>query len=330
MRPSGTNGRGLAEVGVLPDAGPGLSDAALEGRSTAQIAGGAAAGELTALYLLHTDPLRDLPARRALALGARHGDDRRRPRRLPHRGHPRARTVVFPAESYAEKEGTITHPDGRLQRLRRSIAHQGETQAEWALLVELARRIGLDLDVPTGPVATAPRRRAPCRSTPGITPDEIGGRGVRWQERDAASAFAFEVDLGPFELEPPPPSPAGADGRFLLGTFRSVWAASEVEVSPALRFLHPRQRAELAPADAQRLGLLEGDRVVIGSNGTSVRATVALRAAMPPGSVFLQDAIPEDSASALEGPPRGGAQGVSALRAPGRRRATSSRGGCRS
>ena len=81
-----------------------------------------------------------------------------------------------------------------------------------------------------------------------------------------------------------------------------MWAAPEVEVSPALRFLHPRQRAELAPADAQRLGVLEGDRVVIGSNGTSVRATVALRAAMPPGSVFLQDAIPEDSASALEGP----------------------------
>jgi NADH-quinone oxidoreductase subunit G len=299
--PSGTNGRGLAEVGVLPDAGPGLSDASVEGRSTAQIAGGAAAGELTALYLLHTDPLRDLPHgalwRSALDTATTvvaHAD-------FLTEGIREFATVVFPSESYAEKEGTVTHPDGRLQRLRRSIAHQGETQAEWALLVELARRIGLDLDVPTGPVATS-LVAAAVPFYAGITPDEIGGRGVRWQERDAVSAFAFEVDLGPFELEPPPPSPAGSDGRFLLGTFRSVWAASEVEVSPALRFLHPRQRAELAPADAQRLGLLEGDRVVIGSNGTSVRATVALRAAMPPGSVFLQDAIPEDSASALEGP----------------------------
>jgi len=299
--PSGTNGRGLAEVGVLPDAGPGLSDAPLEGRSTAQIAGGAAAGELSALYLLHTDPLRDLPHgalwRSALDTATTvvaHAD-------FLTEGIREFATVVFPSESYAEKEGTVTHPDGRLQRLRRSIAHQGETQAEWALLVELARRIGLELDVPTGPVATG-LVAAAVPFYAGITPDEIGGRGVRWQERDAASGFAFEVDLGPFELEPPPPSPAGSDGRFLLGTFRSVWAASEVEASPALRFLHPRQRAELAPADAQRLGLLEGDRVVIGSNGTTVRATVALRAAMPPGSVFLQDAIPEDSASALEGP----------------------------
>jgi hypothetical protein len=42
--------------------------------------------------------------------------------------------------------------------------------------------------------------------------------------------------------------------------------------------------------------------VIVGSNGTSVSATVALRDAMPPGSVFLQSAIAEDSASALEGP----------------------------
>src|SRR6185312_17032845 len=110
------------------------------------------------------------------------------------------------------------------------------------------------------------------------------------------------VELGPFELEPPPTTPGSADGRFLLGTFRSVWAAPEVEVSPALRFLHPRQHVELSPADAQRLGVLEGDRVVVGSNGSSVHGTVALRAAMPPGSVFLQNAIPEDSASALDGP----------------------------
>jgi NADH-quinone oxidoreductase subunit G len=299
--PAGTNGRGLAEVGALPGAGPGLSEPVLEGRTAAQIAGGAAAGELTALYLLHTDPLRDLPHRDLWADALEtattviaHAD-------FLTEGLRAHATVVFPAESYAEKEGTITHPDGRLQRLRRSIAHQGETQAEWAILVELARRIGLELDVPTGPVATALMAEA-VPFYAGITHDEIGGRGVRWQDRDAASGFAFEVDLGPFELEPPPPSPASADGRFRLGTFRSVWAAPEVEVSPALRFLHPRQRAELSPADAQRLGVHEGDRVVVGSNGHSVRATVALRAAIPPGSVFLQDAIPEDSASALDGP----------------------------
>jgi NADH-quinone oxidoreductase subunit G len=299
--PAGTNGRGLAEVGAVPTAGPGLAEPALDGRSAAQIAGGAAGGELTALYLLHTDPLRDLPHaalwRSALETATTvvaHTD-------FLTEGIREHANVVFPAESYAEKEGTLTHPDGRLQRLRRSIAHQGQTQAEWAVLVELGRRLGLDIEAPAGPSVTA-MVAAAVPFYAGVTHDEIGGKGVRWQEREAASAFAFAVETGPFDLEPPPASPGRADGRFLLGTFRSVWAAPEVEASPALKFLHPRQRVELAPADAQRLGVLEGDRVVVGSNGTSVTGTVALRDAMPPGSVFLQSAIPEDSASSLEGP----------------------------
>jgi NADH-quinone oxidoreductase subunit G len=169
------------------------------------------------------------------------------------------------------------------------------------VLVEIARRIGLELDVPTGPVATALMAEA-VPFYAGITHDEIGGKGVRWQERSAASAFGFEAEAGPFDLEQPPASPGRTDGRFLLGTFRSVWAAPEVQASPALKFLHPRQQVELSPQDAQRLNVVEGDRVVVGANGTSVRATVALRDAMPPGSVFLQDAIAEDSASSLEGP----------------------------
>jgi NADH-quinone oxidoreductase subunit G len=299
--PAGTNGRGLAEVGVLPSARPGLAEPALDGRDTAAIATGAADGELSALYLLHVDPLRDLPGReRWLAAldGATtvvaHAD-------FLTEGIRDHATVVFPAESYAEKEGTLTHPDGRIQRLRPAIAHQGETRAEWAVLVELASRLGLDLDALTGPGVTAQIAEA-VPFYAGLTHDEIGGQGVRWQDRDAVTGFPAGFELGPFDLEPPPDSPATDDGRFRLGTFRSVWAASEVEVSPALKFLHPRQRAELSPADAARLNVLEGERVIVGSNGTSVSATVALRDAMPPGSVFLQSAIAEDSASALEGP----------------------------
>ncbi len=35
--------------------------------------------------------------------------------------------MIFPAESYAEKEGTVVHPDGRVQRLRTAIAHPGRS-----------------------------------------------------------------------------------------------------------------------------------------------------------------------------------------------------------
>ncbi len=95
--------------------------------------------------------------------------------------------VVFPAESYAEKEGTVTHPDGRLQRLRPAIGHPGEVRMEWQVLLDLARQRSAST---CGAPLTAGRgarraRRRRCRCIAGITLDEIGGRGVRWQERDA-------------------------------------------------------------------------------------------------------------------------------------------------
>jgi len=61
--PAGTNGRGLREVGVLPDAGPGLSAPAATGLDAAAMPG----GELTALWLMGIDPLLDLPDRGAWA-----------------------------------------------------------------------------------------------------------------------------------------------------------------------------------------------------------------------------------------------------------------------
>jgi anaerobic selenocysteine-containing dehydrogenase len=119
---------------------------------------------------------------------------------------------------------------------------------------------------------------------------------VRWQARDAAGAFpAPEPEPEP-RAEPspsaegaqePPPAPV-ANGRLRLGTFRSIWNATEVRVSPALHFLHPEMRVEMAPADAQRLELFQGDHVVVGSDGQAVDATVTLRAATPEGTVFLE------------------------------------------
>src|SRR5205807_5066481 len=65
--PSRTNGRGLREAGVLPNAAPGLAASPAagdgDGRDAAGIAAGLASGELTALYLLQSDPLLELADR---------------------------------------------------------------------------------------------------------------------------------------------------------------------------------------------------------------------------------------------------------------------------
>jgi NADH-quinone oxidoreductase subunit G len=206
---------------------------------------------------------------------------------------------VFPAESYAEKEGTLTHPDGRIQRLRPAIARQGETRPAWSVIAELSRRLGADLGVLTGPMASAQLFDA-VPFYAGLTLEQIGGRGVRWPEREQAAALGT-VELGPFDVATPPPAPS-PNGALRLGTFRSLWAAPEVEVSPALKFLVPRQLAELHPADAARLGLANGDRIEVAGDGATIDAVVALRASVPAGSVFLQEGTAADSANALTTP----------------------------
>ena len=79
------------------------------------------------------------------------------------------------------------HPDGRLQRLRPAIARVGEVRAGWRVISELALRLGVDLDVLNGAMASQQLFDA-VPFYAGLTLEEIGGRGVRWQERDAAGA----------------------------------------------------------------------------------------------------------------------------------------------
>ena len=96
--------------------------------------------------------------------------------------------VIFPAEAYAEKEGTIVHPDGRLQRLRPAVGRMGEfgsSRAGWQVLADLASRLDLDLGALTGSMASQ-QLFDTIPFYEGLTLEEIGGRGVRWQERDAA------------------------------------------------------------------------------------------------------------------------------------------------
>jgi NADH-quinone oxidoreductase subunit G len=210
-------------------------------------------------------------------------------------------TVVFPAESYAEKEGTMTHPDGRLQRLRAAIGRQGLTRPEWQLLAELARRCGADPQVLTVHMATK-RLFAEVPFYAGLTVDALGAMGIRWWDEPARAAAWPQPEVVPQAPTGPVAEAATPNGALRLGTFRSIWAAPEVEVSPALKFLHPRQRVEVAPADAERLGVRHGDRVRVGSAEGGVEAVVHLRDTTPTGTVFLEEGIPTQSANALEGP----------------------------
>ncbi len=286
--PSTANARGLREAGVLPFAGPGLASVDQPGRSTAEIAAAAAAGELAALWLVGTDPLETHPERSTWDAGLERASTV-----IAHAGYLTAgvlehATVVFPAESHAEHEGTVVHPDGRVQRLRQAIARPGEVRAGWWILSELAKRLDVDVRVLTGPMAST-QLFAAVPFYADLSLDAIGGTGLRWPADATAAATWPAPAATPGAPELRAPAADADDGRLRLGTYRSVWAGPEVAASPALHFLRARTRVELSPHDAQRLGLFDGDKVTVGDgDGEAIDATVSLRAAIPTGSAFLE------------------------------------------
>jgi NADH-quinone oxidoreductase subunit G len=252
--PQAANGRGLREV----------------------VAPGEPAESPSVVYLLHTEGPAAMQeqANTVIAHAAFLTDDIRE--------HA---TVVFPAESYAEKDGTVTHPDGRIQRLRPAIGLQNSNRYGWQVIAELAARLGADQRVLTSGMAWQ-QLTAAIPAYAGITLDEIGGRGVRWPERNPDALG--DVDLGPFGVDAPAFAPS-PNGVLRLGTYRSIWDAPEVTASPALKYVHHDVKVELSPADAQRLNVFHGEKVLVASNGDTAEATVALRDAVPAGSAFLGD-----------------------------------------
>ncbi|MDW5593736.1 NADH-quinone oxidoreductase subunit NuoG [Conexibacter stalactiti] len=296
--PVGGNGRGLREVGVQPNAGPGLADAKKAGKGAREIATAAANGQLDALYLLHADPVRDYADRRLWEAALSEAGAVIAHASLLSGALRATATVVFPAESYAEKEGTIVNLDGRVQRLRPAIGRPGSVRAEWQVLADVAKRVGLDVGALTGPMVT----RQVVAAVPfyaGLSLEEIGGKGVRWQEREAA-ASAPAAPAGPFDGGEPLAAPR-PNGALRLGTYRSIWAAPEVEASPALKFLSAKQQAEISPVDADRLGLDNGAKVSVSAGDASVLAKVFVRGNVPAGTVFLAEATAEQSATELLG-----------------------------
>jgi NADH-quinone oxidoreductase subunit G len=298
--PAGTNGRGLREVGCLPNLLPGLAASGAGGNTGSQAARLTTEGRPFAFYLLHADPVRDQPDgelwERALADAAfvvAHA-----PFLNPSFEHHA--DVVLPAESYVEKEGTITHPDGRLQRLRPAIGRPGEVKAEWQVLTELAHRLGLDLPhLTAGMVLSEIAEQVPLYR--GITWDEIGARGVRWQEREVSVQAAREAldDLRFSSPSLPPDVPEAGAGALRLAAVPSLWASWETERSPALDFLAARQELRVHPRDAERLGVADGAPVDVASNGHSLRATVRLRQAARPGCAYLTLGTAENNANLL-------------------------------
>ncbi len=310
--PEASNARGLREVGCVPGVGPGLSEAPA-GRDAEGIREGLIGDEIKSLLLFDSNPARHFPNAAGWEQALKAADFVVAVSMFDDESAKHA-NVVLPLESHAEKEGTVTHPDGRLQRLRQNVEQPEGSRDGWYWLLKLAERLGND-DVEEKLVDVFAALTADVPIYSGLTYESIGGTGVRWQERAHASALAgtgtapapptqFRA-AGPDRAEGgqgvsgAAPAPAANGDGLVLGTYRDIWASGVTERNPALRFLKPEQKLELAVADAERLGVEHGQRVTVGSNGTSVEARVAIRSRLEPGAAFLIEGTEEQNGNLL-------------------------------
>jgi NADH-quinone oxidoreductase subunit G len=323
--PDFANARGLREAGCLPDAGPGLSEpksafsglstenAPLVGKSTEEIRAALESGDLTGLILFGVDPLRDFPDTKAWEAAITAADFV-----VSFSMHDTAASakadVVFPLETHAEKDGTVTHPDGRLQRVRPSASRPGDIRPNYQVLSDLAASLGLTTGIDSQPTAFAALKDAvPFYAS--IDDATIGGRGARWQDTPAAASappasagapserFAEEERSTPEAPAVPHPDDEvpreeGAPA-LALGTYRDLWAGPITELNPPLKFLAPQQRLELSPVDASRLGLKTGDPVKVSQNGSSIDAHVQIRERIAEGVCFLAEGTADGNANGL-------------------------------
>jgi len=211
--------------------------------------------------------------------------------------------VVLPAAaSWCEGEGTVTNSERRVQRVRRALTPPDGARDELWIVSQIARRMGLEWGDPEPEAVWAEVREMAPAMFGGMTYERLealGGiqwpcpdvnhegslflHGRLWEEPRRGPAAPFSV----VEFEPPVEMP-DEDYPFQLTTGRRLDSYNTgVQTAGYASPLRRREALDLAPEDAAKLGVEEGDMVRVTSRRGSVEAPVHVEPNLPPGLVFM-------------------------------------------
>ena len=292
---------GALDMGVAPDLLPGrvltvadgLAPDLVEAWGTLPIESGldalgiaaaAAAGDIGCLILCGSDPVRDLVgfdgaaalsgAGLVVALDLFLTDSSRRA------------DVVLPALGFAEKKGTVTNLEGRVQKVNRLVPGPGQARADWSILDDLATRMGR----PIGLVSEKGITDEIARLAPAYA--GISWEYLQWDAREGA-VVPLEGATQPLRYEPRRQHLPGEAGAYRLHLARTLYDDGVLlRHSPSLSKQAPGAAVYLTPAHAASLGVADGDEVRIEEigirlEGGPVRLPVRVDPSLHAGTVYI-------------------------------------------
>jgi len=259
-----------------------------EGRGTHGILQGLADGDLKGLVLLGADPMRDVPDGTLARQGIESADfvvaiD------LFLTDSSEMADVVLPAEAFSEKEGTVTNLEGRVQKVNRVVTGPGQSQADWTILDDIARRLGK-------PLAFA-SAEAISKEIADVAPAYVGisWELLDWDEKDGAVVpygaaiqplIYHPAALGKKALQAMSQKPSS--GALALHLARTLYDDGVLmRNSLSLHALAPGGAVYLHPEDAGRIGVSEGALVEVKTVDAALRLPTVLDPSLATGVAFV-------------------------------------------
>ncbi len=226
--------------------------------------------------------------------------------------------VILPAASFAEKDGTFTNSDRRVQRVRRALPLAGQSRLDWQIICDLARGMETELGIETSAGFDYSDAEAIWEEMRRVTPDFFGityarlerEGGVHWpcpaldhpgtpylfaEDFPRGKGKFWALDYGT-ESELP-----DDDYPYHLTTGRVLfhWHGGALTRRSKLDDIFPEPVLEIHPDDAQALDIATGDWI----EATSRRGRIVCRALVtgrsPAGTVFLPFHFAEAAANLL-------------------------------
>jgi formate dehydrogenase major subunit len=221
--------------------------------------------------------------------------------------------VVLPAACFAEKDGTFSNSERRVQMVRKAVEAPGQSKADWEIISELSAKMGYPMSYATsGDIMKEINSLTP--SYAGITYDRIEKIGIQWpcpNSTHPGTKFLhkdrFSRGLGllsAIEYLPPAEIP-DAEYPFVMTTGRVLYqyhTATMSRLSKGIMERCPESLVEINPKDAEKIGVCAGQFVKVSSRRGVVQAKSEVTTRVSEGTIFMNFHFREAAVNLLTNP----------------------------